>query len=258
VAIERNLLAVDVECHRQGAPACTGARGNCESRADKAVVIDAARGTVTNLATGFWAGADTVRFSPDGTKLAVMHQSGREAELFDPTTGALIKRVAFVPQGAGLGIGCAAWATDGATLFGSIGSTIAAASTTGAKAKTVEHPKISSPIFCEMKAIDKDVLLFKTMNTLVRFRLPLLDAPADYDGEIVGAATTDGTMSPDGRIVIFSAGTEASIFDVATWTATKIIKAEGPISFSPTSTHVAIGRGVWELKAPFRRVATLN
>jgi hypothetical protein len=266
IAHDANLITFDVQCHAQGAPPCTGARGNCESRADSAIILDAAHGgAVTKLASGFWGLADVVRFSPDGSKLAVMMQAGRALKLIDSKTGSQIKSMNLAPIESGMGVWCGEWSPDGIELAAVVGKSLAMVSTrTGIARKPIEHPKVSElATGCSLKFVGTDFLIFHALTTLVRFRLPKLDAPVDFDGDFQrrGQRGEDmlmsvTTMTPDGRAVIFSNTHRATVLDTTTWTATDLPDGIGGVSVDPQSRHVAIGRGIWQLH-PLKRVATL-
>lgn len=257
-ASARDLVAVDVQCQTRGAKPCTGARGNCESGASSAVIVDAARATTTKLAAGFWAGTDVVAFSPDAEKLLVASQSGVSAELLDAKTGKPLRRLeVFPPKSAGQGIGCAAWAPDSAALYivtqtGVVGFS----ARSGQRVARAEHPRFDGfNLSCTAKVVDGFLVTTVSSDALVRFRLPKLDAPEEY---LHPSESNLPFFSDDGRFIVLSGAKGTSLFDVHTWTAKPLedFAVELP-SFDPTSSFLALDRSIWDLRAS-RRVATLR
>jgi hypothetical protein len=98
------------------------------------------------------------------------------------------------------------------------------------------------------------ILVTPRFDTLLRFRLPKLDAAQvhAHEGETP-------VISPDGRFVLLADKQATTLFDTRTWSGKAV---EGPqpsagLGFDPTSSFATIGRAVWDVRSS-KRVATLG
>ncbi|HVH46745.1 MAG TPA: hypothetical protein VM925_30595 [Labilithrix sp.] len=250
-AIAGDKIALDVECASIGADPCTGARGNCESRAESTALFDGMNGTFTELGASFWAQVDVVSFSPDGETIAIVGQAHTDTLFFfDARTGRVRRSLKPARANESLGYyGCGTWAYNSETFYLVASSGVYAfAARTGARTAFTaagEGSKVRIPTPCTVRLVGDRLVVSAAPSVVIRLRVPNLDAADEHETKSSGG---EMLLSPDGHWVAVRDDAHALV-DAKTWQTIAPLPKTGSAVFDPTSTFLAVGRTVFQAES---------